>query len=224
MTLEAIVTSLTLGLAASASPCIIPLYPGFLAYLSGGQEALSGKRGRYYLGFFVLAGVLVMMLVLGAVIAALSISVGKALTVIIPLADIAIIGLGILLLANINPFKRLPQIKVPLLSNPYVNAFVYGLLYGPIALPCSGPLVVAIFALSFTAEEFLGKLWVFLLFGIGFGLPLFLLSFLSGASQRWITRIFAQHSRAINAAAGLLLIAVGIYDLVVNWENLRLFL
>ena len=224
MTLEAIVTSLTLGLAASASPCIIPLYPGFLAYLSGGQEALSGKRGRYYLGFFVLAGVLVMMLVLGAVIAALSISIGKALTVIIPLADIAIIGLGILLLANINPFKRLPQIKVPLLSNPYVNAFVYGLLYGPIALPCSGPLVVAIFALSFTAEEFLGKLWVFLWFGIGFGLPLFLLSFLSGASQRWITRIFAQHSRAINAAAGLLLIAVGIYDLAVNWENIRLFL
>ena len=224
MTLEAIVTSLTLGLAASASPCIIPLYPGFLAYLSGGQEALSGKRGRYYLGFFVLAGVLVMMLVLGAVIAALSISIGKALTVIIPLADIAIIGLGILLLANINPFKRLPQIKVPLLSNPYVNAFVYGLLYGPIALPCSGPLVVAIFALSFTAEEFLGKLWVFRWLGIGFGLPLFLLSFLSGASQRWITRIFAQHSRAINAAAGLLLIAVGIYDLAVNWENIRLFL
>jgi cytochrome c-type biogenesis protein len=224
MTPEVIITSLTLGLAASLSPCVIPLYPGFLAYLSGTQEILKDERGRYYLGFFVLAGVLTMMLILGAIIAALSISIGRALTVIIPLADIAIIGLGILLLANINPFKKLPQIQVPLLSNPYINAFVYGLLYGPIALPCSGPLVVAIFALSFTAQEFFSKLWVFLWFGIGFGLPLFLLSFLSGASQRWITVFFARHSRAINAAAGILLIGVGIYDLAVNWENILLFL
>ena len=82
-----------------------------------------------------------MMLALGLVIALISVSVGEALSIAIPLADLLIIGLGIMLLLNLNPFKKLPQIKVPLLSNPYANAFVYGLLYGPIALPCSGPLV-----------------------------------------------------------------------------------
>lgn len=215
---------MTLGLAASVSPCVIPLYPGFLAYLSGGQDALQDKRGRYLLGFFVLIGVLTMMLLLGALIAALSVSIGRALSIIIPVTDMLIITLGMMLLANINPFKKLPQIQVPVLSNPYVNAFLYGMLYGPIALPCSGPLVVGIFAYSLTTGEYLNKLAVFLWFGIGFGLPLFLLSFLSGSSQRWITRFFAQNSRIINVSAGLILISVAVYDLAVNWENITLFL
>ena len=223
MEFQAIVTSFSLGLLATASPCVLPLYPGFLAYLSGGQSALEGKRGRYFLGFFVLAGVLSMMLLLGGIIALLSVSVGRALSIIIPLADAAILILGILLLLDINPFKRLPQIQVPVLSNPYVNAYLYGTLYGPIALPCSGPLVVSIFALSLTAGEAVGKLSVFLWFGLGFGMPLLLLSFLSGAMQRTITRFFALHSRAINIVSGLLLIGIAVYDLWINFDLIRAF-
>ena len=44
--METIFTSLTLGLLATTSPCVLPLYPGFLAYISGGQEGLQGKVGR----------------------------------------------------------------------------------------------------------------------------------------------------------------------------------
>lgn len=223
MSLESLFTSFSLGLLATTSPCILPLYPGFLAYLSHGQDGLADKKGRYYLGFFVLAGVLSMMLLLGLVIAALSVSIGRALSVIIPLADLLIIGFGVLLLVNLNPFKGLPQIQVPVLSNPYVNAFLYGALYGPIALPCSGPLVVGIFALSFTAGEALSKLFIFLWFGLGFGLPLLVLSFLSGALQRQITRFFAQHARLINFVGGLLLVGIGLYDLYLNKDLLLAF-
>lgn len=221
---DSIFTSIFLGLLATGSPCVLPLYPGFLAYLSGGQQALAGSRGRYLLGFFVLAGVLVMMLALGGLIALLSVSIGSALSIAIPLADILIVALGVMLILDRNPFKRLPQIKVPVLSHPFVNAFIYGLLYGPIALPCSGPLVVGIFALSFTAEEVLGKMAVFLWFGLGFGLPLLLLSFLAGASQRWITRQFAMHSRVINLVGGFLLVGIGIYDFISNWDMIVLML
>jgi cytochrome c-type biogenesis protein len=217
---ETILTSITLGLLATTSPCVLPLYPGFLAYLSGGHEGLQGKPGRYLLGVFVLLGVLTMMLALGGLIALLSISIGQALAFVIPLADAVIILFGIMLLFNINPFKKLPQIQAPLLSHPFANAFLYGLLYGPIALPCSGPLVVSIFALSLTIADALGKLNVFFWFGMGFGIPLLLLSFLSGAAQRWITRQFAMRARPINFASGLLLLGVGIYDLTVNWPLL----
>jgi cytochrome c-type biogenesis protein len=220
----AIFTSISLGLLATTSPCVLPLYPGFLAYISGGQEGLQGKVGRYLLGFFVLAGVLTMMLALGGIIAFLSVSVGQALSIAIPIADLIIILLGILLLLNVNPFKSLPQIQVPVLSHPFVNAFVYGLLYGPIALPCSGPLVVSIFALSLTATEFFSKLNIFFWFGMGFGIPLLILSFFSGAAQRWITRQFAQRARLINLISGLLLLGVGVYDLVSNWELIRAFI
>jgi cytochrome c-type biogenesis protein len=224
MSLDAALTSLSIGLLATISPCVLPLYPGFLAYISGGQGAVGQSRGRYFLGFLVLGGVLSMMLVLGLVISLLSVSGGRALSVIIPLADGLILILGILLLLDINPFKGLPQLKVPVLSNPYVNAYIYGLMYGPIALPCSGPFVVSIFALSLTVGAFLSKLTTFLWFGLGFGIPLLLLSFLSGAAQRWITRMFARHSRIFNIIGGLLLIGLAIYDFVVNWENIRILL
>jgi cytochrome c-type biogenesis protein len=224
MSPDAIFTSISLGLLATTNPCVLPLYPGFLAYLSGGQERLANHWGRYFLGLFVLGGVLTMMLALGGLIALLSVSIGQALAFVIPLADLLIISLGLLLLLNINPFKQIPQIQVPGLSHPFANAFVYGLLYGPIALPCSGPLVVGIFAFSFTAEEALGRLSIFLWFGLGFGLPLLLLSFLSGAMQRRLTRFFVRRARLINTMGGLLLIGIGLYDLVQNWELIRTFL
>jgi cytochrome c-type biogenesis protein len=219
--MDAILTSLGLGLLASTSPCILPLYPGYLVYLSATHSGAQG-RGRYFLGFFVLGGVLTMMLLLGVAIAALSLSVGRALLFIIPAADLLLVSLGVLLLLGKNPFKSLPQMKVPVIRNRFVNAFIYGLLYGPIALPCSGPLIVGIFAISLTAVEAFSKLNLFFWFGIGFGLPLLALSLMSGAAQRTITRWFAQHARLVNLAGGLLLIGIGLYDFWVNWELLAL--
>lgn len=83
--------------------------------------------------------------------------------------------------------------------------------------------MVGIFALSFTAGEALSKLWTFFWFGLGFGLPLFVLSLLSGALQRRLTSLFARYSRVVNIVGGLLLIAVAIYDVSKNWDLLRLF-
>jgi cytochrome c-type biogenesis protein len=215
-------TSFFLGLLATASPCVLPLYPGFLAYLSGQTEIGKGRQ-RYFLGLFVLAGVLSMMLALGGLIALLAVPTGSVLAYIIPVADLLILALGVLLLLNRNPFKSLPQIQVPILRSPFLNAYTYGLLYGPIALPCSGPLVVSIFALSLTAGEALSTLWAFLWFGLGFGLPLLFLSLLSGAFQRQLTSLFARYSRGINILSGLLLIGIAIYDLRLNWEMLQHF-
>lgn len=220
--MDVALTSFSFGLLATLSPCVLPLYPGFLAYLSGQTGAESGRL-RYVLGLFVLAGVMTAMLVLGVVIAAMSFSIGRVLAILIPLAIVAILALGVLLLLNRNPFYGLPQIKVPLLRRPSLNAYVYGLLYGPIAMPCSGPLVVAIFVYSFTFGEAASKLWVFLWFGLGFGVPLLAISLLSGALQRRMTLWFARHSRAINFVGGLLLIAIAIYDLIENWGMLTLY-
>jgi cytochrome c-type biogenesis protein len=215
------ITSLFLGLLTTTSPCILPLYPGFLAYLSGQDE--MGKY-KYLLGLFVLAGVLTMMLALGGIIALLAIPVGSVLVYLLPLADLVIFLLGILLLLNRNPFKTLPQIQIPALRYPFMNAYVYGLLYGPIALPCSGPMVVSIFALSFTAGEAFSQLWAFLWFGLGLGVPLLILSFLSAGLQRQLTTLFARHSRIVNFIGGLLLVGVAIYDISKNWEFLWLFI
>src|SRR5258707_866992 len=55
MPLGPLLTSISLGLLSSASPCLLPLYPGFLAYLSSQQSGHGIRWGRYLLGAFVLA-------------------------------------------------------------------------------------------------------------------------------------------------------------------------
>lgn len=222
--LQAASTSFVLGLLSSASPCVLPLYPGFIAYLGGQADSNTetGKR-QYFFGFLILAGVLTMMLALGGLIALLAVSIGRVLAFAIPLADALIFLLGVLLLLDINPFKTLPQVQVPILQNPLLNAFVYGLCYGPLTLPCSGPLLVSIFAVSLTLKEAMSSLWVFVWFGLGLGIPLLALSLLSGAYQKQLARHLARHARLINIIGGLLLIGIAVYDLYKNWPMLRLF-
>ncbi len=217
--MEVAIASFGLGLLSMASPCVLPLYPGFLAYLSS-QTDLTTPARRALLGPAVLAGVLTMMLALGAVIAWLAISVGRALAVVIPIADLTILVLGLALLVDRNPFTRLPQLRIPILRRPLVNAYAYGLLYGPLALPCSGPLVVAIFALSLSVGEAIDKMWVFLWFGLGFGAPLLVLSALSAGFQRRLTVLFARQHRGLNRVGGIMLIALASYDLAQNWPML----
>jgi cytochrome c-type biogenesis protein len=215
-------TTFVLGLLSAASPCVLPLYPGYLAYLAAQSETGYDRR-RYFLGFLVLAGVLTMMLALGALMALLAVSVSRTVAVLLPFADVLILLLGVLLLLDRNPFQTLPQIRVPALRNPLLNAYLYGLLYGPIALPCSGPLLVSIFVVSLTLSEALSKFNVFFWYGLGFGLPLLILSLLSGSLQRQLTLAVARHHRLINVGGGLLLIGIAVYDLAQNWEMLQLF-
>ena len=51
--IEAALTAVALGLLSAASPCVLPLYPGYLAHLSGMGEP-SSRVTRYGLGFLVL--------------------------------------------------------------------------------------------------------------------------------------------------------------------------
>ncbi|MDK2979861.1 MAG: cytochrome c-type biosis protein [Chloroflexota bacterium] len=223
MDLSQIFTAIGIGLLATTSPCVFPLYPGYLAYLSANQGSGQDEHSRTrtaFLGFFVLLGVLVMMLLMGLLISLLSLSIGRVLSVVIPIVDLVLIALGIMLILNFNPFKQLPQIQVPALAHPFANAFLYGLLYGPIAFPCSGPLVISIFALSLKSGLLFARVATFFWFGLGFGLPLLVLSLLGGALQRPITVFFARHSRWVNLVSGLLILGLGIYDLVINWSSI----
>ena len=59
-----------------------------------------------------------------------------------------------------------------------------------------------------------GKIGTFLLFGLGFGLPLVVLSFLTGLRAQAVVRWIVRQHRRIEILAGALLVAVAIFDLV----------
>lgn len=212
----------TLGLGSAASPCLLPLYPGFIAYLAGNSRSIAGSRASGLLGLLVLLGVLSAMVVVAVVLGLLSRSIGSILAYLIPLVDGILIALGLLLVAGRNPFARLPGARVPVLANPHGQAYVYGIMLGPLALPCAGPFLATLLLISVDAVEAAQGIVTFLVFGLGFGLPLVLLSFLAAARSQVLVRWVVARHRAIELVAGVILVGAGILDLASNWDNLRL--
>ena len=213
--------AVVLGMGATITPCILPLYPAFLAFLTG---ASSGER-RFppaAAAGLVWAGVVVGMVAIGAVFAVLAAPLGDFIRVVLPVADGLLILLGVLLLLGRNPFARLPQLSPAVAGRggPAIGAFAYGLLFAPIAVPCSGPFLVVIFAYSLTIGDVVGQLAFFLAFGIGFGLPLFAIGLFDQVSGARLARAMVRWERPMQLVLGAVLVAVGLWDLSANLPNL----
>ena len=230
--MEVYIGAFWLGVGATVTPCILPLYPAFLAYLTGGLvperagpggAAGDGQRiGPAHAALLVWAGVVVGMVAIGAVLAVLAAPLGDFNAAVLPVADVLLIVLGLLLLLGINPFARLPQPSPNALSGngASIGAFGYGLLFAPIAVPCSGPFLVGIFAFSLTVGDALARLLFFTAFGVGFGLPLFVLGSLGQVRGHRIARWLVRYERPIQLIVGAVLVVVGLWDLSVNLPNI----
>jgi cytochrome c-type biogenesis protein len=237
---EVYVGAFAAGIGATVTPCILPLYPAFLAYVTGGLTPLPDRGGHAPLpdrgghaprtrpigparaALLVWTGVVVGMVAIGAALAALAAPLGDFNAVVLPVADLLLITLGVVLLLGINPFARLPQPSPSALGGhgAGVGAFLYGLLFAPIAVPCSGPFLIGIFAFSLTIADALGRLLFFGVFGIGFGLPLFVLGSLGHVRGRQIASAVVRHERPLQLVMGIALVAVGAWDLWVNLPNI----
>ena len=215
-----LVGAVALGIGATITPCILPLYPAFLAFLTGA----GGRRTvpPVAAAALVWAGVVIGMVLIGAVFALLSVSLSRFIGVILPIADALLIILGLMLLLGRNPFARLPQMAPAALGRggPAFGAFAYGLLFAPIALPCSGPFLVGIFAFSLTIVDVVDQLAFFLAFGVGFGLPLFLLGLVGQARGHDLARMLVRRERVLQVVIGLALVVIGAWDLFQNLPNL----
>ncbi|MCP4428453.1 MAG: hypothetical protein GY803_28540 [Chloroflexi bacterium] len=192
--------------------CILPLYPGLMAFLAGNANNAEAQKAMRWLGLFVLAGVLTLMTVIGAILYLLQQSFGAILPVLLPIIYVVIILLGVLMLFGRNPFNRLSQVQSPTLRNPYVGAYVYGLLLGPMTLPCAGPIILSAFLLGAGSFAALGSsLAFFFVFGLGFGWPLVLLPFLAMPFQRRFTGWMTQNYKLLTRVSGALLVVIGLF-------------
>ncbi|MBW4437874.1 MAG: sulfite exporter TauE/SafE family protein [Pleurocapsa minor GSE-CHR-MK-17-07R] len=208
----------SLGSAAIlTNACMLPLYPGLLAFMAGTATTQDGSKRRFtaLLGVLVLAGVLTIMVAIGLVLYLLNQAFSSLLTGLLPVIYGVVIVFGILLLLDKSPFARLAASQSPILKNPYITAYLYGMLLGPMTLPCTGPIITSAFLLSATGSQSLVQsMLYFLFFGLGFGWPLVLLPLLASPFQKRLVRWLAGHHALLNRVSGVLLIAVGIFGLL----------
>ncbi|MEZ4632105.1 MAG: cytochrome c biogenesis protein CcdA [Deinococcales bacterium] len=192
--------------------CLLPLYPGLIAFLAGQVGAEKRKAPAPLLGLFVLAGVLSLMILVGFLLYILNRSFADLLSWLLPLIYVVVFALGLAMLLGFNPFYRLANRQSPIFNNPYLSAFSYGLMLGPMTLPCTGPIILSAFLVGAGSfNQLADGLSYFLFFGLGFGWPLVVLPLIALPLQRRSLGWLSQNHKLLSRISGLLLIAIAIF-------------
>jgi cytochrome c-type biogenesis protein len=193
--------------------CLLPLYPGLIAFLAGTSAGdTRARRATPWLGLVVLAGILTLMTLVGFALFALQRSFGPLLQVLLPVIYAAVIVLGLVMLVGVNPFTRIATLRSPVFRSPFATAFAYGLLLGPMTLPCTGPIVVSAFLVGAGSVALLTDgLLYFVAFGLGFGWPLVVLPLLAAPLQRRGVGWLARRHGLLTRVSGSLLVAIGAF-------------
>lgn len=221
------------GLVSFLSPCVLPLIPGFLAYLSG-TTVSDAKNARIKVFLNSVAFVLGLGLVfatfgvlLNTVLESISYSVQNWLARIGGII-IILFALYILDLIKIPWLEQEHKLKVTKkFSSTYITSFVFGAAFGVGWTPCVGAVLGSVLALSITMP---GKSFILLLsYALGLGMPFLLVGLFTGEATKLIKK-YSSFLKYFNIVVGILLLALGVLvftntlNLVANLEILNKFL
>ena len=220
------------GLISFASPCVLPIIPGFFAYLGGSTVQESGThRLRIFLNsvFFVL-GFAVIFSLLGVLLNTVLIHAAYDVqTWLARIGGIFMIFFGLYLTGLIRvPFLERPyKPSVKKFNSQFVTSFLFGAAFAAGWTPCVGAILASILGLAATQPG--SAFWLLFAYSLGLGLPFLavgLFTAQASASIGRMMRIFPY----INMIFGILLIIIGIFaftqelSLLVNFSLLNRFL
>ncbi|MCK4965813.1 cytochrome C biogenesis protein [bacterium] len=195
---------------------MLPLYPGFLVYMSNQLSKQESDRKKIaFLGIMVSAGVIFFMALFGLIFTTiLSTSLTNAISIISPIAFSILAFISLFLIFDVDVGRFMPRIKTPIQKNPLKGAFAYGFFFGAIVLPCNPLFIAALFARTLSGLSFIENMIRFISFGTGMALPLMLISLISAAKSKKIIGFLVQNKRRVNMISGLIMLAISIYYLV----------
>lgn len=213
----AIPIALLAGLVSFASPCVLPLVPGYLGYVSGFASAERAGRGRLVLGvsLFIL-GFAVVFVAFGVVFGTAGLLLRPWIDLVTRIAGAIIIVMGLVFVGMFGVMQRTlkPSWKA---TTGLVGAPLLGVVFALGWTPCLGPTLVAVNAIVLDqGDPWRGGLLA-AVYAIGLGVPFLALALGLGwatSSVRWIKR----HIRAVNIVGGVLLILIGVLMVSGAWQ------
>jgi cytochrome c-type biogenesis protein len=209
--------ALAAGALSFASPCVLPLVPGYLGFVGGVDRSGDRARGRMVLGaaLFVLGFSLVFVLTF-VVFAAAGYFLVQWQDLITRLAGVLVIGLGVVFVGSLGPLQRrlAPEWRP---RAGLIGAPLLGAVFAVGWTPCVGPMLGTIETLALSGGSIGTAAVLAVCYSVGLGVPFVLLAvgfgWATGAVQALRT-----HIRAINLAGGALLVLVGVLMLSGVWN------
>lgn len=215
----AIAVAAAAGVVAFVSPCVLPVVPGYLGYVSGlaGQDVSADRRTRRMalgaLGF--VAGFALVFMILGGFVGALGHLLQAHQVWVSRIAGALVILMGLIFLGLFPALSGERRIS----KRPDAGVWgapLMGIVFGLSWTPCIGPTYAAVVALSLDGASPVRGSILALAYSLGLGLP-FVLFALVLPKALGASRFLSRHRRAISVISGALLLAIGVLLLTGQW-------
>jgi len=212
-----IVAAFVAGLISFLSPCVLPLIPAYLSFMTGLTTAEMASRKRSSARIMVpallfVAGFSLVFVGLGASASVLGQFLAQYRDVVEKIGGILVIGFGVLMLGIIRVPWLYGEARADMAASRRFGraaAFVMGMSFAAGWTPCVGPILAAILGMAGTSGDVGRGALLLLSYSLGLGVPFLLVALLFDRATPllgWLNR----HSLIINRVAGVILVLVGV--------------
>ncbi|MFT3716838.1 MAG: cytochrome c biogenesis CcdA family protein [Gordonia sp. (in: high G+C Gram-positive bacteria)] len=220
------------GMISFASPCVVPLVPGYLSYLAGlvGAEAPAvspdepAKKGRLRVmgaaALFVAGFTVVYVLATAAVLGATHLFLDQhRMELMQRIGGVVTIAMGLVFLGMIPFLQRDLRFSPRRISN-WIGAPLLGAVFAVGWIPCSSATLGAVLVVAANTDGMTAWRGVLLVIAycIGLGVPFVLLAFGSAWALRSLG-FLRRNARTIQIVGGVLMIVVGVLLLFGVWND-----
>ena len=210
--------ALIAGLVSFLSPCVLPLVPPYLIYLTGAtiehvateEPVVSSKRAVMISALLFVLGFSTVFILLGASATLIGglIRAWSAELAILAGIVIVVMGLHFLGLTRITLLMREGRLPIPKPVGLW-GAYVMGLAFAFGWTPCIGPILAAILSIAATEATVVKGAGLLAVYSAGLGIPFLVAAFMVEQFSSVFARMKA-HLATVERAMGVLMIATGI--------------
>jgi cytochrome c-type biogenesis protein len=198
------VMTLFAGIASVASPCVLPIIPIIVT---------GTENDHKYRPLLIVLGLGISFMAMGVLTSLFGGAIAGVMPVLEKGAGIVVIIFGLLMLLDINLFKRLTMFSnIQSSSQGRWSGLIMGLTLGLVWIPCVGPMLAGVLTLVATDGRLSTGMILLAFYSLGFAIPMLLLGYASQSIRLKIKQVNA-HPLAIRLVSSSLLIAFGVFIL-----------
>ena len=220
-----LVTVFVQGILSFFSPCVLPLLPLYLGYLSGSmgdaQGAQTSRVKTLVNTLFFVIGISAAFFLLALGMTALGQALHQYQKIIIQVGGILIIAFGLFQLGVFRPMalEQDRRIRFPLqkLAMSPLVALVFGFTFSFAWTPCVGPALASVLLMAGSADTALQGFALIGLYTLGFVLPFLAVALFAGG----LLKLFQKHRNVVRytvKVGGALLVVIGLL-MVTGWMD-----
>jgi cytochrome c-type biogenesis protein len=208
------------GVLSFLSPCVLPLVPPYLTYMSGssfdqlradGATAGVVWQKSVFTSLFFILGFSLVFITFGATATAFGQAFRQALPIITPIAGLFIIAMGLHFLGvyRIAVLDRQLRHQGPGAASGPVGGFLLGLAFAVGWTPCIGPVLAAILSVAAAQDTAYEGAALLGIYSLGLGVPFLLAGVAIGPFLTFFSS-FRKHLGTIEKVMGALLVLTGL--------------